>query len=323
MAAYNGEKYIAEQIESIQNQSIIRWQLIIRDDGSSDGTLKLISKYISNDERITLLKDRMGNLGVIDNFGELIKFALTKDSELIFFADQDDVWFPNKLEIFMNKYEELTSYDNSTTPILVHSDLQVVDSEINMIHPSFMNCIGARPVYEDPLNRLLIQNYVTGCSMACNRALLKIGYPFPEKIVMHDWWLSLCAASCGKIGSIMEQTIHYRQHGDNQYGAVSIFEMCNPFSQFFREIIWRDGKNNLLDTFRQSLELKTRLLQIDNCCSKKTIGFIDEYSLCGEQGLFKRLEFILLNRIRPNHPFAILFFFFRLIFVLPLGKTSK
>jgi len=159
--------------------------------------------------------------------------------------------------------------------------------------------------------------------MACNKALLKIGCPLPENIVMHDWWFALCAAACGKIGYILEPTIQYRKHGNNQYGSVTVFEMSNPFGIFFREKIWKNGKSNLLDTFAQSAELKARLLYLNQCCSKKSITLSDQYSLCAEQGLLKRLKFILLNRIRPNHPFAIMFFFFRLIFFLPFKQTDK
>lgn len=323
MATYNGELYVAEQIESILNQSITRWQLIIRDDGSSDGTLKIISEYVSNDNRITILIDDKQHLGVINNFRELIKYSLTKDESLFFFADQDDVWFPDKLDIFVKEYKKITSQLGATIPVLIHSDLQVVDSNLKIIHKSFMKCIGIKSVYKNPLNRLLIQNYVTGCSMACNTELLKIGSPFPENIVMHDWWLALCAASCGKIGSIMEQTICYRQHRDNQYGSVSFFEMINPVGTFFREKIWKDGKKNLCDTFFQSHELKTRLQQINYCCSKEDYNLIDKYSSCYKDGLINRLKFIFNNRIKPNHLFAVLFFYFRLICVLPLGKTSK
>lgn len=322
MASYNGEAFIAQQIESIQNQNIREWNLLIRDDGSTDSTLNIISKYIHIDKRIVHLEDKKGNLGVINNFNELMRCALTGSADLIFFADQDDVWFPDKLEIFINKYHELADKNGSATPILVHSDMQVVDTNLNLIQASLMKRVGIKPVDKNPLNRLLIQNYVGGCAMACNRALLEICFPLPGNIIMHDWWFALCAAACGQIGSIESQTMQYRQHGDNQCGAKDVFSMCNPFSTFFREKIWQDGKKNLLATFDQALELNTRLSLLKNNCPKDVVKLAGKYSSCSQNGLFKRIKFILLNGIRPNHPFAILFFYFRLI-IFDFNKKSE
>lgn len=101
MATYNGDKYIEEQIQSIINQTYKNWQLFIRDDGSSDETLKIIKNFTNIDHRIHKITDNLGNLGPCLNFNELIKTHL--EYKYIMFADQDDVWLENKIMISVNK----------------------------------------------------------------------------------------------------------------------------------------------------------------------------------------------------------------------------
>ena len=86
MSTYNGEKFVAEQIESIQKQTYTDWNLIIRDDGSKDGTCEIIENFINNDSRIKLI--RAENVGVIKSFHELV--INNNDADFYFFADQDD-----------------------------------------------------------------------------------------------------------------------------------------------------------------------------------------------------------------------------------------
>ena len=107
MATYNGEKYITEQLKSIQNQTVADWNLYIRDDGSVDNTVSIIKKYVEKDIRIHLIEDGKGNLGPLKNFNELLNIGI--NSDIIFLADQDDILFLNKIEISV---EELTKIEN-------------------------------------------------------------------------------------------------------------------------------------------------------------------------------------------------------------------
>ena len=94
LSTYNGEKYLNEQIISIQNQSEKDWRLLVRDDGSSDNTLRLLEYFASQDKRIILIKDDKGNLGVVRSFEILLAQS---NADYIMFADQDDVWLANKI----------------------------------------------------------------------------------------------------------------------------------------------------------------------------------------------------------------------------------
>jgi hypothetical protein len=104
-------------------------------------------------------------------------------------------------------------------PLLVHTDLAVVDRRLQPISPSFWRYQNIHPAGRETLNRLLAQNVVTGCSMMLNRALRERALPIPAEACMHDWWLALVAAAFGRITHLPEPTVLYRQHGGNDTGA--------------------------------------------------------------------------------------------------------
>ena len=103
MATYNGEKYLSEQIESIISQTYTEWNLLVRDDGSSDNTCVILTEYEKKDSRIKVIKDNKGNLGIVKNFEELL---YNSNSEFIMFTDQDDVWKKDKIEIMMRYIDD-------------------------------------------------------------------------------------------------------------------------------------------------------------------------------------------------------------------------
>ena len=105
------------------------------------------------------------------------------------------------------------------TPILIHTDLKVVDNNLNLISPSFRNYQNIEPNPKNLLPRLLVQNFVTGCTMMINKPLRDLIIPIPTQAIMHDWWIALIAASFGKIAYISEPTVLYRQHQQNTVGA--------------------------------------------------------------------------------------------------------
>ena len=131
MATYNGGKYISEQINSILNQTYKEWTLYIRDDGSKDNTVDIIDDYCKKyPGKIIRIKDDKLGLGAKLNFSELMKYS---KSNYCMFADQDDVWLNTKIEDTMNKMIEAENIHGKETPILVHTDLKVVDGNLNII----------------------------------------------------------------------------------------------------------------------------------------------------------------------------------------------
>lgn len=218
MAVYNGENYLAEQIDSILSQSYTDWRLIINDDGSNDRSFDIISDYAKRyPDKIFGYKNDVATGSAQGNFMSMMKYVT---ADYIMFSDQDDVWLPEKIKMTMKKMTELEE-KNGNIPILVHSELIVVDSKLNTLYPSFTRYQGLNPNCSS-INRLLVQNNVTGCTVMINRALFELVKNVPaENMLMHDWWFALVASAFGEIGFVKEPLIKYRQHDNNQLGAVN------------------------------------------------------------------------------------------------------
>jgi glycosyltransferase involved in cell wall biosynthesis len=212
LSTYNGEKYLQEQLDSLFAQTYKEFEIIARDDGSCDNSLEILKAC-----DVTIL-DSKENLGAKGSFGALLEFAVEKSSSDYFmFCDQDDVWESDKIEKSLLAMQEMEKA-YLDTPLLVHTDLKVVDEKLLELHNSFWEYEYIMPQYNS-LNRLLMQNTITGCTMMINRKLATLSLPIPEESIMHDWWLGLVASKFGAIKYVKESTLQYRQHGGNTIGA--------------------------------------------------------------------------------------------------------
>ncbi len=215
LATYNGENYLREQLDSIVGQSFKNWRVIVRDDISMDRTSYILQDYHQRyPDQFIIISDKQENIGILQNFSLLMQYST---ASYMVFCDQDDIWLPEKLLISLNVMKE-AELNNSQLPILVHSDLTVVDSRLNIVDKSFWHYQNLNPKL-DSFNRLLIQNTVTGCTAMINRKLLTIILPIPQQAIMHDWWIALVASMFGKIIIVNQPTVLYRQHGNNDTGA--------------------------------------------------------------------------------------------------------
>ena len=216
LSTYNGEKYLKEQLDSLFLQTYNDFNILIRDDGSTDKTKDILKEYKNNyPNKMQIIEDDIGNLGSSKSFMKLLEYS--SDCEYIMFCDQDDVWLPEKTELTLKKIIEMEE-EFGDIPLLVHTELEVVDEKLNTINSSFMNFQKINPGI-NKFNNLLIQNTITGCTMMINRKLAQMCLPIPDKAIMHDWWIGLIATQFGKIGYLNESTIKYRQHTSNTIGA--------------------------------------------------------------------------------------------------------
>jgi glycosyltransferase involved in cell wall biosynthesis len=219
MAVYNGGSFLSEQLESIYRQTHQDWRLLIRDNCSTDSTWAVLEEHARRDpQRIRLLRAQV-NGGALANFAALLDHA---DADYVMFADADDFWFPDKISRTLACMRELEALHSPGTPLLVHADLKVANQDLTVRHDSLWRYQNANPVGGVTLNRLLIQNTVTGCTMMLNRALVVLSRPIPSQpgqVVMHDWWIALVAAAFGHIGRVEQPLMLYRQHGRNDTGA--------------------------------------------------------------------------------------------------------
>jgi rhamnosyltransferase len=219
LSTYNGAKFVAEQVNSIRSQTFTDWSLLIRDDGSADDTVAILTALAGQDRRITILRDDRGNLGPAGSFGVLLEQAGRTTTSYVALADQDDVWLPDKLERELDLLRQREDQSAQPVPRLVYSDMSVVREDLSIIHNSSLRFQRLRHVEYWPLGTLLIQNFVAGCTIVCNRALLEAALPVPASVVMHDWWLALCASALGQVLHLPALTMLYRQHGGNALGS--------------------------------------------------------------------------------------------------------
>lgn len=228
LAAYNGEKYIGEQIDSILNNSFTDWNLWIFDDGSSDGTGTIVNGYVLKHPNKINYICNASNKGLTLNFLEGLRYVAdckrkmpvnesSKMQEYYMFCDQDDVWMPDKIDKTYKRMLKLEHRYSSDTVAAVFTDAEVVDEQLRMIYPSFFQSSKLDTKKRD-LSHILMENKLIGCTVMVNEALVKKITILPTKARYHDWWIALLAASFGQISYLPETTIHYRQHSNNMVG---------------------------------------------------------------------------------------------------------
>lgn len=303
LAAYNGEKYIAEQIESILNQTYGNWKLIVQDDCSSDSTCEIVGKYVSRyPGRITLKRRTVPSGSAKDNFFSMLQYA---GSEYTMTCDQDDVWLPDKIEITLDKMNKMEAEFGRSTPILVHTDLKVTDENLNVLSDSLVR-YQKLDVNRVRLNNLLVQNVVTGCTMMINRALINKLKVAPANVIMHDWWIALAASAFGQIGYVDKPTVLYRQHEGNSVGAKDVNNILyrigrvlnlNHIKQMLAATY--DQAEAFLHSYEEQLSKESKetinaYLKIPNLNRIEKIKYISRYDFW-KSGFFRRCGQIVIQ----------------------------
>jgi glycosyltransferase involved in cell wall biosynthesis len=218
LATYNGEKYLDEQIQSLINQNFQEWRLLIHDDNSNDKTTKIIRSYAERyPERIQFLDDTKSFGSASANFAYLLSRS---KADYIMFCDQDDVWLPNKVEKSFSKMKKLEDLYTSK-PLMVFSDLQVVDEEMNVLENSMWKSERLNPELVNDVYSILALNVVTGCTMMINNKAKQLVSPMPNHDILHDHWIAVNISKYGHSSYINEPLIKYRQHSSNVMGARS------------------------------------------------------------------------------------------------------
>lgn len=294
ISTFNGEKYLKAQLDSLLNQTYPNIEIIARDDKSLDRTLEILKSY-----GLEVLNSQH-NLGIIKSFECLIKFVLdNKSAKYIMFCDQDDVWKPNKVEETWKKIKSLED-KYGEVPLLVHSDLEVVDENLNNISNSLWKYEKICPE-RNSLNRLVIQNTITGCTMMINRNLANMSLPISSNAIMHDWWIGLVASAFGKIAYIDVDTIKYRQHANNDVGAkkFGIRYILKKISLYKQVDINRNlvQARNFVEQYKNSLDLNSlnildNFASISNVNKRNRINILFRYKIF-KFGFIRNVGFVL------------------------------
>jgi hypothetical protein len=217
LATYNGARFLPEQVDSALAQDYENIRILARDDGSSDETAELLAQYAARfPSRFRVLPASPGGGSPKDNFLLLMQ---SSTADYVCFCDQDDVWLPDKVSRSKQAMDGLERLWGQGVPLLVFTDLRLVDDKLHTIHPSFWSYMGIRPERIHRLPRLLVQGVVTGCTAMLNRALVERAVRMPEDAYMHDRWISWLAAFLGRSAIVSTPTVLYRQHGGNAVGT--------------------------------------------------------------------------------------------------------
>jgi glycosyltransferase involved in cell wall biosynthesis len=225
MSTFNGERFIDEQVRSILDQLPSGGLLMVRDDGSSDGTVSRIQAF--NDSRIQLLHGE--NIGFAHSFLTLLNSA-PSETDMVMFSDQDDVWLAGKIQ---SAWQCLSTVEHQAA--LYCSRQLITDQKLNILEiseeirlpPSFANAIA--------------ENIVTGCTAAINREAIKLMQRagVPQHVRFHDWWLYLVISAHGVV--IFDENAHilYRQHENNYLGrGVGWFGRHKTYLKFLWKNDW-------------------------------------------------------------------------------------
>ncbi len=278
MSTYNGEKYIDEQIQSLLTQKNVKLSILVRDDGSTDSTKDILTKY-EGDGILTWYAGR--NLKPAYSFLDLINKA--PESEYYAFCDQDDVWNDDKLE---RAVKALESYGKAEIPRLYCANYQLVDAEMN-------NLPDNGHVSTTTFGAALVSSCCTGCTVVFNRALLEIlRMGTPEVIVMHDDWAhKVCLAVGGTVYYDPAKVLKYRQHGNNVDGGIH-----SPLKKI--EGVLKRIRSNECIRSRQILELVKIYKKI---MPNKNIQLAYEVGKYTEYSILKRLQIINDKRIKTPY----------------------
>jgi glycosyltransferase involved in cell wall biosynthesis len=291
MATYNGDKYLREQLDSIYAQTHPKLEVIVCDDGSVDNTASILEEY--KQKHGLIYKVNESNLKVVKNFEKAI---LQCTAPYIALSDQDDVWLPGKIEKSLKKILELELQYGAHVPLLIFTDLTVVDDNLHILHPSLWKHLKIAPK-NIMFNRLLVENVITGCTILMNQTLAKLAFPGPNEIIMHDVWLGLVSSYFGHISYIPETTVLYRQHSNNTIGIK-------------KPVIWKRLQKflyniNQPDQYFFSNELKQAQAFKEKYCyllanHTKQKEILSSFITCKHAGFFQRKFIILKYRFFGN-----------------------
>ncbi|WP_299880751.1 glycosyltransferase family 2 protein [uncultured Cocleimonas sp.] len=228
LCCYQGEKYISKQLDSILAQDYPLIEIHVSDDCSVDSTLSIVSEYCAKYPNISFYRNHK-NLGFLKNFESSLERVSGKYFAL---CDQDDIWCTDKLSLSM---QELQFLENSypDKPILIHSDLELINDQDEVIESSFFTKKGL--VFSETKSLALILGHcgVMGNTILMNRNLIEKALPFPVQLKYHDYWFALINECFGVRKTISKPLVKYRLHDTNTSNNKLIKTKSNtlPFMQ--------------------------------------------------------------------------------------------
>jgi len=280
-------RWFKTQIDSIRKQTYTNWVCIISDDFSDRETVHAINKLVKDDDRFHFFK-HSENLGFYKNFERALRY-LPAEASFVSFSDQDDYWYPNKIERLIGKISE----EQNTS--LVFSDMKIIDDKGHTLSDTFWT---NRKNHYNDLSMILVCGTVTGAAMIFRRELLDIALPFPQNIgdSFHDHFISCTALTVGSIAYIDEPLYDYRQHKGNVRGNIEFdSDSLNMVKTASKEFTGLSGLHKLFMSFYDNFENKyVRLFVISKTLSMRTDSQIRHLKIF-DNTLFSIIKLIQLH----------------------------
>lgn len=199
MCTYNGERFLKQQLDSICTQSFKNFELIIVDDVSSDGTVDIINAYAKKDSRIKFYINK-NNLGFKKNFEKAISLC---SANYIALSDQDDIWKPHKLRLFISQIGEHS---------LIYSDAILIDQYSNELNEELVRSKKRHLVQGNCNKAFILDNCVSGNTLMFKKEIIENIIPIPDNISYHDIWIAFIASTYGTIIYTDEAMTYYRRY---------------------------------------------------------------------------------------------------------------
>jgi glycosyltransferase involved in cell wall biosynthesis len=212
LAVFNGQAYLPQMLDSLLSQTTRDFNVLVRDDGSRDGSLEILENYRGRfDGRLSVIPGESSGSATA-NFAILMRET---KADYVLLADQDDVWKPEKVELTLRSLKAAEAEYGKSTPIYFATDIAVVNKDLELISDSYWKWKRLRPDMMSELSRSLICVPIQGMASGMNRALIDLSNPVAEKAISHDWWAQLIAAAMGRVICDPSVTALYRVHGGN------------------------------------------------------------------------------------------------------------
>jgi len=295
MTNYQGESWSDVQIATIVAQDYDDWHLLIRDDGSTDRTLDILRSWRDRfPNKIAILDEHNPqNLGVVGNISALMTAS---SAPYAMFSSWDDVWYRDKVSNAVRAMRSLEARHGAECPLLIYTDLRMVDANLHELHPSTLKHLGHVPSRNRTVGHFCLENTAYGCTFIVNRALLQLGNPIPKAARVEDWWLALVAAAFGVIEARPEVSLDWRRHGVN----VSNQLLPLPLLASLRSVITDPLRHRR--AFYAKLEANQELIQafldsFDGRLSSRDRATLQAFLALPKLGFWARRRAILQHRI--------------------------
>lgn len=293
LAAFNGSRYIEQQVSSIFSScGDVPVSVVVGLDPSSDNTDEVLEGV--NDGMLLVLRNKEPSGGAKQNFSKLAEYAVGLDEKYFAFSDQDDVWDSDRLILTLRRLREMECRYGAETPLLVFSDSRVVAEDLTVVEPSFLAAESLAPSIAGDFRRLATQNVGQGCTFLFNRALLELATPVPDAARMHDHWFMLVASVFGKVDYVAKPLLSYRQHSSNVLGSKG-YDIGGAVHRALR-------KSDAIKAAISQSEAQAKAFGIryQNQLVPEVRGFFIEFGGLSEKSFLSRRWFCLKHRLKMS-----------------------